>query len=365
MAGCATARALCRAGLGRVVVVEAHDPPRSRPVGGETLPPDALQLLRLLGLADAFLAEAHLASPGSAACWGSPALGRNDHFLHPLGRGWHLDRPRFDRWMAAAARSAGARWIGGHRVATVRGGPSRNTHWEVTLDDGRTLRARAVVDATGPRAAVARQLGALRLAHDQLVYLAATLPPLAAPPGQTLLEARPEGWWFAAGLPGGRWTVALATDADRVRALAAQSAAGWWRLLQATTHLAPRLAPGPAPDAAPTAEMAPSALTAPPGGPGWLAVGDAAASHDPLSSRGITSALQDGLRAAEALATGTEAAIADHVRTSVLAYRAYLAQRAQLYDQERRWADAPFWARRRARRGLRRPDTVPHPAPAG
>jgi flavin-dependent dehydrogenase len=92
-------------------------------------------------------------------------------------------------------------------------------------------------------------------------------------------------------------------------------------------------------------------------GPGWLAVGDAALAHDPLSSQGIASALLLGLAAADA--------IRDHLdgRPGALIPYQNLVQRlsdeyqrglAYYYRQERRWPDAPFWARRLGERAGRR-----------
>jgi flavin-dependent dehydrogenase len=85
------------------------------------------------------------------------------------------------------------------------------------------------------------------------------------------------------------------------------------------------------------------------GGPGWLAIGDAAMSFDPLASQGLFHALATGLAGARAV----DAAL-DHDPQPGLAYgrmiaevrRRYLAHCRYFYAQERRWPDAPFWASR-------------------
>ena len=92
--------------------------------------------------------------------------------------------------------------------------------------------------------------------------------------------------------------------------------------------------------------------------PHWFAVGDAAATHDPISSAGIQKALADGARAATAAATalsdtgtgtGTVTDIAvDYITGTETAFREYEANRDYFYRLEERWPDSPFWHRRAA-----------------
>jgi flavin-dependent dehydrogenase len=345
VAGCATALALLRRGCTSVTLVDPGPTPGPRV--GETLPPDARRLLGLLGVGASFDQQGHAPCHGSTACWGSAERGFNDHFTHPQGHGWHLDRARFDAWLADQA--AGATWVRGARVVEVQ---REGSTWQVTSSAGHTWTAAWLVDATGARSSLGRRLGAHRLEHDRLLYLAHTLAADPSQPrsGQTWLEATPDGWWYAAQLPSGDWTVALATDQARDFTRPET----WLDALSQTLHLGPRLAHLRAREAAPQVWAAPSSLLGPPAGPGWLAVGDAAASYDPICARGIHKALTDGLRAASALC-GEGDGLAGYAAQTVLSYRAYLQERAWLYALEARWPEAPFWQRRRERRGLRGP----------
>ena len=351
--GSAAALALRQLGL-EVVVWEASDLGRARV--GETLPPDARTVLGALGVGDSFDREAHAACHGSASCWADPSLGFNDHFVHAVGQGWHLDRARFDRWLSEQAEQAGAEV---RRGARVRGVTRSGGGWRVHLD-GDECAVDAIIDATGSRSAIGRSLGSTRLFHDRLVYLAVEVPaPDGAPiSGQTLLEATELGWWYAAQLPSGTWTIAVATDPDLVKTHALHTAAGWRAALARTLHLRHRV---PVVDGQfPVAWTATSSLLGPPAGPGWIAVGDAAMSWDPICARGIYKALHDGLRAGQTLRRhldGDPDAIGEHARYGILAFRGYLEQRAALYDQVRRWPASTFWTRRQARRNLRAPRT--------
>jgi hypothetical protein len=84
---------------------------------------------------------------------------------------------------------------------------------------------------------------------------------------------------------------------------------------------------------------------------GLVAIGDAAAALDPLSGSGITRALSDGLAVAAALgsdcAPARDAALAALAAAAARRFCDFLAQRAVVYGQEARFADARFWRRRR------------------
>jgi flavin-dependent dehydrogenase len=85
-------------------------------------------------------------------------------------------------------------------------------------------------------------------------------------------------------------------------------------------------------------------------GDGWLAVGDAAFSFDPLSSQGILTALYSGMKAGEALVehlSGNPDALANYDHRLAAIYNAYLRNRSMYYMLEARWAERPFWRRRR------------------
>lgn len=75
---------------------------------GESLPPTVQPLLEQLGAWHAFLNEGHIPAYGICAAWGSDELFENEFIYHPAGRGWHLDRKRFDAMLAGEGASRGA-----------------------------------------------------------------------------------------------------------------------------------------------------------------------------------------------------------------------------------------------------------------
>ncbi len=355
-AGASCATALARAGVA-VTLVEAGDG-GGNPFG-ESLAPSATPLLHRLGFLDALLATNPLPCHGNRSIWGSEAPEERGFLRDPHGPGWHLDRPAFNAALLATAAAAGADCRCRTRARTVArdaGG------WLVALEGSsgpEAVRADLVVDATGRPARIARMLGARPVAFDQLVGVVALLERRGSPfrDSFTLIEARPDGWWYSALLPDGRLAAAFFSDPDLLAARAAWTAEGWAALVGESRETRRRVATaGYALTGRPALAPAGNACLQPAAGDGWLAVGDAAAAYDPLSSHGIGSALAGGQAAADATArhlAGDRAALSGYANRIGAGYARYLKLWLAYYAQERRWTAAPFWQRRQPETGGR------------
>jgi flavin-dependent dehydrogenase len=360
VAGCATALALLGVaeppGEASVLIVEAAA--SGVPRAGESIPPDARAIFERLGLWAAFCREKHEPCLGSCSVWGEREPGYNDFLRHPLGSGWHLDRARFERFLVHEASARGAELLSGTSFRTAA--PLAGGGYVLGLASSsgeRRVHARFVVDATGRRAHFARSRGVRRLLHDQLLSSACYFElPAAAPfSALTLLEAVEYGWWYAARLPDGRSTAAVAVEPRMLRALGLHERGSFLDRLRATSHLGRCFDDRAALPESPSLCVAASSLLSAPAGRDWLAVGDAAASYDPLSSLGIYKALSDGLRAAPVITAALAGdAVAHHayVRTVALKFSEYLFHRQRFYAAETRWSEAEFWRERRARTRL-------------
>lgn len=353
-AGAVAARVLAHAGA-RVVLVDQPAPGDF--VVGESLPGAAHPLLRDLGLLDRVEEGPHLPSYGTVSAWGTDELRATDSLADPHGPGWHLDRARFDDDLRAAARESDVAEVGG----LVRAIESDPCGWRLVCRPRgdrateTTVTARWLIDATGRRAAVARQLGVRRQRDDRLVALCAWTASAEGDDrdSRTMVEAAPDGWWYTAPLPGGHRVVVLHGDADDASEVLRRDGA-WAERLAATRHV--RHAVGD------------TALLSPPrateacgarldrfagggGGPRWLAVGDAALSFDPLSSQGLFDALYTGLRGAQAVLAaldGSGAAVAAYAERLESVRAAYLAHHRRYYAAQGHWRERPFWSQRRA-----------------
>lgn len=319
---------------------------------GESLHPGVESLLRELGVWDAFLSEEHLPAHGTRAYWGSPEPIENEFLFHRNGRGWHLDRRRFDHFLARMAEERGAILM--TQARALRGAHCERGIWHLRASREHRpieLAVRFVVDATGRAATFARQHGASRLQIDRLASVCAltTLPPQVAIDTCTLVEACAAGWWYSARLPDDQMIVALMTDADLAPPSSLRSFGDFAaRAGEEAPHTARRLL-GARPRSWLLRRAASSHRLDRFGGPGWLAVGDAALGFDPLSSGGITFALRSALFAARALGdalAGDSAGLAGYERFLEAELEGYLAARDDYYGKEGRFAEAPFWQRR-------------------
>jgi flavin-dependent dehydrogenase len=352
-AGCAAALALERLGVERICLIDAGQAGVGRRVG-ETIPPDARGLLETLGAWQSFAGAGHEPCLGSCAAWGSPALGYNDFVMAGLGPGWHLDRARFERGLLDLARDRGVSIRRACRLRDIDpGSPEPVLHLDGA--DGETVKARYVIDATGIRAAVARRAGAAPLELDRLSFAYGFFDGRAAASTSklTVAEAVEDGWWYAASVPGGEVAVAFATDPELAREHRIANEQSWFARLLRTRHVAARLDGCRLRHGSLIVRAAPVRRLDRAAGRCWLAVGDAASAFDPMSSQGIYKALEDGMRAAGAIAESLAADAnlsPDYGDAIVTAFEDHRISRNHFYGLEQRWPDAPFWRGRRAAR---------------
>ena len=339
-AGSVAALVLARAGR-RVLLLESGVG-EERKVG-ESLPGAARPLLRDLGLLPLLERGGHALSYGNLSAWGSGELIAVDFIRDPNGPGWHLDRAKFDAGLREAALAAGAVAMRGRGSGAVRDG----NRWMIT-SGGETIAARWMVDATGRRATLARSAGAVRRRDPHLVALYAwALSGTGNGDSRTLVESAPDGWWYTSRLPDGTRVVALHVDAGEAAPIL-RAPGAWEELLSRTIHVRRMLGDAVFPEA-PRGTEACGARLDRFAGDGWLAVGDAALSFDPLSSQGIFNALYAGLRggrAIDAALSGAPGAIASYTRRLEEIRAAYLRHHDLFYRSEERWSDRPFWRRR-------------------
>jgi flavin-dependent dehydrogenase len=343
-AGCATAISLARfAPRLRVALVDAATPNASRI--GETVPPQIAPILDHLGLSESFAADRHSASYRTVSAWGGRELVSNEFLFHVQQTGWRLDRAAFDTMLRrAAARSAMQMEAKVTKLADVE------RVWRVHLGDGAIHTARAVVDATGRAAALARLRGLRAKRLDRLVGCFAFCESRVSQ-GDLMIESCRDGWWYTAALPDGRRIVAFMSDSDIVRHLGAGQRDNWLRALSETRHLGAAVADATLGD--PEVRGAGSQLVAADSNATFICVGDAASAFDPVSGQGIVKALRSGVFASYAIADCLERRDRDglrryaaFIRSEFAAYRETLRD---YYAQELRWPDSAFWARRRAR----------------
>lgn len=197
---------------------------------------------------------------------GSKGEVREDFISQPGGRGFVVDRTMFDRALRELARQDGVR-IEGARIRSIA---ARDDGFELTLTErghSRRIRAANVIDASGRSAAVARRLGGKRQIFSRL----------AARRGECAFT--PSSWLRYEPSDTG-WSYSLSGPAERQEA---------WEVAPHRTQ--------PVRECAHVVDASASVLV-PAAGPGWIAIGDAAAAFDPISSQGLAHAVGSALAVA-------------------------------------------------------------------
>lgn len=321
---------------------------------GEHLPPAALSVLAALGFENLICDRAHDDSSGVRSVWGDEVAADKDYFWTAPGRGVNLRRDVFDEALAQRAEQQGVAIRFGTRLQHLAhdgGGFSA-----ITRDSGgaRTVQADIVVDASGRRAAAARHLGAQRARADRLVGLVGRVDHcvLDDEVGRIHIESVESGWWYAVQFSGGTLLATFMTDLPLVQRHPRRARGLWLDELRKWTRLAPVATTGTWSgrvdmfDAA-TQTIEYAELR------GFIATGDAAAAHDPLSSWGITKALRDGQAAADALALehrGDIHAVRRCRDAQRNEFRVFRSRQVELYAAVHRWPASPFWRARRMTR---------------
>ena len=332
--------------------VELVHAPRDRPGLGESLPPGTEAVLDDVFGQAALNWERHRPSFGNRSAWGQARLEATDFMSNPFGHGWHVDRRALDGSLLARLARHGVRVRAGSRVANHAW---MGDHWWARLADppSTTLRARAIVDATGRAARIARSQGARRQRLDRLVAVYWMLAARGEPDRDctTLVEAVAEGWWYTTPVPGAQRVVAFLTDSDLLPGRHARTARDWRERVVRAPHISETLASQECPlHGNPLIVDAGVAHLEQPAGGAWVAAGDAAVSFDPLSSQGILTALVMGHAAGHAVAAmlrdGTQEPLIQWGAEYARLLENHLRLRAASYAMERRWPSSPFWVRR-------------------
>lgn len=319
-----------------VVLLESQSKPGWKI--GETLAPEARIHLQRLRIWNDFVAQGHLPCHGIVSVWGSETPLAKDFIFNPHGHGWQLDRSRFESALLRAAAAAGWEiYFNTSLTNLVR----HNGQWCADTTAG-MIQAEWIFDGTGRRAAVAAQFAGAYKQYDDLVsvFVLAESPLATDADSRTYVEALPHGWCYTALIPNGQRVVTFQTD--RSLMCGAPTAEWFWGQLSLESPIRKLLIQHeyqfvgtPQIAAAHTGRFEQCS------GPGWIAVGDAAMTFDPLSGQGTAKTLESACQAVRAILHAD-----DYQTRCDQMWNAYLAEYKRIYAMEKRWAALPFWSQR-------------------
>jgi flavin-dependent dehydrogenase len=312
----------------------------SKPLG-ETLAPRGEFLLRQMGIAEKCLAG-HCPTDFVLSSWRDPRLERIEIGFDPHGRMWCVNRLSFDEILLNHAAAIGADSLDRNRHNQVRFDRT-DLGWTIHLDSADVLTTTYLVDATGRSAAIARSLGSRRLVNDRLVALFC-LCDQTQETKTLLIEAVRGGWWYSLPLPAGMLLLAFMTDPGNDRVSKRRRRNFCEAMLNEAPHT--RVRAGSFAEE-PGVAYVESARLDRMSGDDWIAIGDAATTFDPLSSHGLTSAIEQGVEAARLLsARADRSALSALDSKRVALFEKYRSQRANFYHSVERFSGQAFWQNR-------------------
>ena len=349
-AGATAALLLVRAGV-RVALVRRRPRGFDRPA--EICSPATRRLMRALQLPMPDATDDARVCRGVLSTWESSDPQFYDYGLLACEAAIAIDRSSYDEALVAAARTAGAAVICGDVAARV---VHHRGNWTVEFDRT-SLLARWLIDASGRGGGLAPTHTSRRCFSDRLVACVIRQARCAAsgPCSDVLLLAAVRGgWWYVSQSATGAASVVYLTDADLLprsayaRSIHLGRAFDEASLLQEAIGAAPAFSPHRVVDARTSHRLRV-------GGDGWMAIGDAALSVDPLSGEGLRLAIASAARACDAITDGGRGLPAWE---SLAAW--YGDQRREQRHAAaganaavvRRFADDLFWRRRDAVDGL-------------
>lgn len=290
----------------------------------------------------------------SQVTWGKETQRQLGYMFTPNGSGWNLDRLAFEKLLASKFVKLGGRLRCDSQVITCVRRAEGGWRVDIKSDDQhmQTILCKYIIDASGRRGVMRTNLNLALTVHDRLIGVACVAQVSADLPQkiENQVEACKYGWWHLAPMSGNRVSVVLMTDPDIAHKMQVCHPDVWQGLVKELPFMG-KIVKGLIFADKPRSFPCFSSYLREVGGKDWVAVGDAVASYDPISSAGIPRALASGLHGAfiaidslfsngELLKTYSQAIEQD--------FKQYLQTQWQYYQRETRWSESVFWARRRA-----------------
>lgn len=163
-----------------------------------------------------------------------------------------------------------------------------------------------------------------------------------------LVEAVEQGWWYSALLPDDRLIAVFMSDSDLVLGGSVRPQLFWTEHHRRAFHTRKRASGFGLPTKV-QIRSASSYRLKQVCGHNWLALAEAAAGYNPLSSMGLIRALQSALIAAQTICehlSGDGGALKRYEAQLQAEFETYLSQRAAYYGRVDRWPNSEFWRRR-------------------
>ncbi len=288
----------------------------------------------------------------SKAYWGSDQVSTINTIFTTEEATFQLDREKFDFKLIQTAAERGATIY--PRTKCLEYEQLLDKSWHVSLShpiEGKfDIHANYLVDASGRSANVCRKVGGTSQKYDSLMGVGLFLElNETTQKFEKILESVALGWWYAACLPDNKMVITFFSDADIISENKLHQIRHWKQLLQSSNRIKELLQEHtPIPDKlwirnAQTQISTTNMLDR------FIAIGDAAASFDPISSMGIGFSISSAIYASKHITQELKEGVSTtnvYQEDLLRNFEQYHQIKTKYYKEEKRWPTSPFWSRR-------------------
>lgn len=325
----------------------------TKPRVGETLAAHIQPELQQLGWWQDFLQLNPKPCHGIESTWNKREASFRSNVLNPLGNSWHVNRTAFDALLYNKV-------LAQHQVTAYSN--ARITQLQQQSDDSwqvswrspkgeQTAQAAIYIDATGRKSLAKNKEKISYQTFDQLVGVGLILEaiPSASLLRHLVIQACPQGWWYAAPLQHNRSVLFLMTDVDIIKAQQLTNMDHWKAAMPPEKALFKAFK-----DLIPThkkllIKQAHSQVVQAVHINQFFTVGDALASFDPITGLGVTRAIQTARGLARWLPHHKQlnpTVCQTFLEQIQPLFRSYLQQWQHTYSTVTQWQEEQFWKRR-------------------
>ena len=318
---------------------------------GETLNPNIGNLLSSINLKEKFEDLKLLKVSSFKSCWGSSKPVSRSAIFSPIGAGWILNRPVFEDMLFQNNEDLGVKIIEGetknvNRVKSI---------YEIQLNKSTsiysTISSKYIIYATGRKCPTFLNEGS-KLSIDKLICCNIKIATNSSKiDTEVRLETVNSGWLYTVQTSSTYRILNFFTDGDLIKTNNKRELLSLIsNYLQTSNCISNVISAGKLNNALDIQVFsANTSFRNHSFGEGWFICGDLAQTFDPLSSMGITTAIDNGIYTARL--------IINHINGHLIAptlhdakrkdvFVKYLYNRLLYYKQEVRWQNSVFWDRR-------------------
>ena len=284
--------------------------------------------------------------------WGSEGVNIQNFISSPSGCSWSICKSKLIKELFKASKDKGIFIYLNTKITDIIFNKDEEL-WTISFHEKsyKKVRTRWVIDATGRNKAVSKLLGIASVHYDNLigtyqVFSKHTPQRNHAMDATVLTETTTNGWWFSV-LNGNKQRIFIffTSKSNKKILKKLRTNNGFIEILNQSKyckallnyHTDKQLLEKP------KGRYANSTLVNEITGTNWVALGDAAASFDPISSQGIEKAIRQSISLSTSFEKGLNPSLKRYELEIKKDFSEYITTRNKIYNKENKWINNQYW----------------------